>query len=275
MSGGLRRAGGKGVDGMRRRGFTLIEVVLVIALLVVLAAFAFPELGRELERRSLVESADRLRSLIVMAHAKAAQENRQYRIEFPGTPDPNDPNAEDAIDVPVETLQPLVLRQEDPLEHPDEFVEHDAPWLRHEVLLQGTRCVAALPGRPSFEIDSSRPIAGPSISEDEVARFVPLTLYPDGTCDWVTFVLTDLPPDIEVQPEHAPRILNVIVDGRTGQVWIQRALRTDEVELMQEYGASPILHMDFTRPDVITEDNILQVRVTREGAVGGRRSEAP
>ena len=98
---------------------------------------------------------------------------------------------------------------------------------------------------------------------------------PDGTTDyWVTFVLTDLPVDIDVRERHVGRILNVIVDGRTGQTWIQRAMRVREVELMKEKGASPILHLDFTRPDVITEANILEIHYRKGGVKSGGRSRS-
>jgi hypothetical protein len=131
--------------------------------------------------------------------------------------------------------------------------------------------VAVLPGKPNFEISPHSPIAGPSISEGK-AEFVHLVFNPDGSTGWVTFVLTNLPFDLE-QPEsyHVGRILNVIVDGRTGQTWIQRVLRVEEVELMQEYGASPILHQDFTKPDVITEQNILEVHIGQGGIASGTR----
>ncbi len=259
---------------MRLRAFTLVEGILVILLLGVLIAFALPDLTPALRKRSLVESADRLRSLIVMAHAQAMQDGLKYRIMFPGTPDPNDRYAEKEIDVPLETLQPVVERQCEPLDNPEAFGGFEAAWKNRPILQEGTRCVAVLPGRPNFEITPESPIAGPSISEGQ-AEFVPLTLNPDGTTEWVTFVLTDLPFDIVPEPYHVGRILNVIVDGRTGQTWIQRALRVEEVEVMQEYGASPILHMDFTRADVITEENILEVRIGQGGApsVHRRRSE--
>lgn len=259
---------------MPRRAFTLIEVLLVILLLGLLAAFLYPELEAEMRRRSLVESADRLRSLITMTHAQAMQDGRRYRIQFPGTADPLDRYAEKEIDVPETTLQPEILRQVDPLGNPDLFEGYDAPWGRYAVLQPGTRCVAVLGGRPSFDISPHSPIAGPSITEG-VASFVPLTLNIDGTCDWVTFVLTDLPYDVVVEPQHAPQILNVIVDGRTGQVWMQRALRVEEVEMMNERGASPILHIDFTQGDVLTEDNILEVHSRQDGGVQGGRSRRP
>jgi len=256
---------------MDRRAVTLIEVLLVIMLLGAIAAFVFPELGGEQRRRSLVESADRLRSLIVMTHARAMQDGLKYRIQFPGTPDPNDPNAEDMIDVPLTTQQPKVQKQADPLGSPDEYKKVDTPWSGRVVMQPGTRCVAVLPGRPDFEISAQSPIAGPSITDDE-AKFVPLGLNPDGTCDWVTLVLTDLPHDIDLESRHVARILNLIVDGRTGQVWVQRALRVEEVELMQEYGASPLLHIDFTSADLITEDNILHIHSGSGGQVSGGRT---
>lgn len=251
-------------------GFTLLEGILVLVLLAVLLAFVLPDLGVELKRRALTESADRLRSLIVMAHAQAMRDGLRYRIMFPGTADPNDPLADPEIDVPLVTLQPIVERQCAPIENPEAYCGFAAEWKDQPVMQEGTRCVAVLPGRPSFDISPHSPIAGPQPSEGE-AMFVPLTLNPDGTTEWVTFVLTDLPWDVELEEYHVGRILNVIVDGRTGQTWVQRALRVKEVEVMQEYGASPILHQDFTSQDEITEDNILQVQIGPGGAASVKR----
>jgi len=100
---------------------------------------------------------------------------------------------------------------------------------------------------------------------------VPLTLYPDGTTEWVTFILTDLPFEVELEPYHATHILYLIVDGRTGQVWMQRAMLNDEVEVMLEHSASPIMHIDFVSPQQITEQNILEVHMRAGGVSAGRR----
>lgn len=260
---------------MYRRAFTLLEIIVTVMLLGIIIAFIFPDLSAESRRRSLVESADRLRSLIVMAHAEAMHSGLKYRIEFPGTPDPLDMHAEKEIAIPSKTLQPSVKRQSDPLNNPDAFGDFDALWKNLPILQEGTRCVAVLPGRPSFDISDSKPIAGPSISEEQ-ATFVPLTFNPDGTCDWVTFVLTDIPPDTQkVEAKHVLNILNVIVDGRTGQAWLQRALRREEVEVMNKRGASPILHLDFTSSQLITEDNILEIHVVPGGAQGQRAPATP
>lgn len=243
---------------MRQRAFTLVEVLLVILLLGLLVVFAFPDLGQEMKRRSLVESADRLRSLIVMMHAKAMQDGVRYRIEFPGTPDPLDVHAEKSIDVPVETQQPIVKKQSDPLNNPEAYADTSVGW--QAIMQEGSRCVAVMNWNAGqyCEISNSSPVAGPQVLSDERTSFVPLTLNPDGTCDKVAFALTDLPPDKDLTTDDVSRILYVIVDGRTGQTWIQRAWRVEECEVMAEYGASPILRMDFTRPDLITDKNILE-----------------
>lgn len=251
---------------MLRRAFTLVEVLLVILLIGAIVFFSFPDFKAEFRRRSLMESADRLRALIVMCHAEAMREGRYYRIQMPRTPDPNDPNASKTVEVPLETEQPQVIRQRDLL-NPEDWEGFEAYWKDQPILQDGTRCIGVFPGRPNFDIQGNSPIAGPQIDGTETT-YVPVTFNPDGTCDWATFVLTDLPPDTELQPSHVARILNVILDGRTGQVWIQRALRVEEVEVMQEHGASPIFHMDFLVSEPITEENILQIHIRQKGAVG-------
>lgn len=255
---------------MRSRAFTLMEVILVLVILALIIAFAFPNYDVALVGNRLTESADRLRAQINMSRARAMQEGLKYRISFPGTPDPNDKQAEKEIDVPLETLQPEVFRQSEPLKNPEAYGRVEDKWATQKIMMDGVRCVAVLPGKPNFEITPESPIAGPSISEGR-AEFVPLTLNPDGTTHWVTFVLTDLPFDTVPEDYQVGRILNVIVDGRTGQTWVQRALRVTEVELMNEHGASPILHQDFTRSDAITEENILEVQMTRTGETSIRR----
>lgn len=254
----------------RRRGFTLLEVLLTIGVLLLILALSFPDYKAMMQQRALKESGSQLKALIIMCHAKAMQEGRRYRVYFPGTPDPNDKLADKEIDVPYETLQPKVERQADPLINPEWYEEVAADWIPQKIMMEGTRCVAVLPGKPNFAIKPESPIAGPSVSED-FAEFVRVTFHPDGTSDWATFVITDLPYDVHVEAFHVGRIINVIVDGRTGKPWLQRALRVEEVELMQEYGASPILHQDFTDPREITEENILEVHMSSGGAKAGRR----
>lgn len=250
---------------MRRCAFTLIEVLLTIGMIVLLFGLLYPDLEKLQAARRLEESCDRLRSLVIMCRSRAMQDGIRYRVQFPGTPDPLDKYAEKEVDVPWETVQPEVYRQDRPLDFPESYAKVEEDWTMEPFLQSGVRCVSVMPGKPNFDVTAGNPIAGPTVTSEARAEFVSLTFNPDGTCDWVTFVLTDLPIDVEVQASHCTRILNLMVDGRTGQTWFQRALRTEEVEVMQEYGASPILHMDFTSGDLITEENILQVHMSQQG----------
>lgn len=263
------RCAAAGMVMMHRRALTFLELLLAIALLALLIGIALPNLAPDLRQRSLTESADRLRALIVMCRAKAMQEGLVYRVSFPGTPDPNDPFADKEVEIPGETLQPIIERQIDPLKNPESFGGFDATWKDISILQPGTRCVAVFPDRPSFEIRPESPVAGPSITEG-TAPFVHLYMNPDGTTNWVTFVLTDLPYETQIQSYHVGRIFNVIVDGRTGQTWVQRALRTEEVELMQELHVQPLLHIDFTSSQEITEENIRNEIVDRQGRAMAR-----
>ena len=239
---------------MRQRAFTLLEVLLVIAILGLIAAFIYPDLQGEQKRRSLVDSADALRNLVVMTQAQAMQEGVRYRIEFPGTPDPLDQHARKETDVPQATEQPIIKKQADAVGSPDIFDGGHT----EQTLRDGTRCIAVVPWSLEMFCSSNNDgeIAGPGLSQDGQTSFVPLTLNPDGTCDKIAFVLTDLPPNGEMIEANAGHILYVIIDSRTGQGWVQRAWRVRECELFEEEKVvSPVLRIDFTKPDLITRDN--------------------
>src|SRR5437660_1674592 len=87
--------------------FTLFEVLITIAVIGLIIAFSFADFGKVTASRSLVESSDRLRTLVLRAHAEAMRSGLKFRISFPGTPDPLDPTTKDKqVDVPAKTYQP-------------------------------------------------------------------------------------------------------------------------------------------------------------------------
>jgi hypothetical protein len=151
----------------------------------------------------------------------------------------------------------VVKQQIDALNNPD-FYGNDDP--QKDILREGTRCVAVLQWTAEMycENSSGSGIAGPTISTKGETSFLGLTINPDGTTDKLAFVLTDLPPDVVPQEYDVGRIIYVVVDGRTGQTWLQRAWRVEECLMMAEYKVSPVLRQDYTRPDKITEANILK-----------------
>lgn len=247
---------------------TFIEIMLTIVLLGVLIAFALPALTGTIEGSGLPESSERLRALIHLTRAAAMRDGMKYRLAFPGAPDPNDPKAERLVQQTAESQQPYVECEADPLNKPGEFTGVDLYYDVGHILMQRVRCVAVRLGQPSFDLNNQVPFAGPEVNAPE-APMDRVTFNPDGTCDWATFTLTSLGLDEEPQETDVPRIMNVMLDGRTGQTWFQRPWRNTEVELMNQYGASPLLHVDFVKPDEITEENILRIRMEVQTAAGG------
>jgi prepilin-type N-terminal cleavage/methylation domain-containing protein len=72
---------------MDRKGFTLIELVMVIVLIGILAAFAAPQLGNMFATKS-GGVASKLRADIRFAQNLAMSQNRRYRVFFNTAPSP-------------------------------------------------------------------------------------------------------------------------------------------------------------------------------------------
>ena len=94
-----------------RRGYTLLELLLVLTILVILAAVAYPSIDGMFRHERLQAAADSVRAAMVQARAHAMEEARPYRFAvIPGrrnfrvapdspdywsggeTPTPTDPN---------------------------------------------------------------------------------------------------------------------------------------------------------------------------------------
>lgn len=63
-----------------RRGFTLFEMVLTVAVIAILAAFVVPSLSSMYGDTPLVAAADKVKSAWAEAKARASAENRPYRF---------------------------------------------------------------------------------------------------------------------------------------------------------------------------------------------------
>ncbi|RMF73038.1 MAG: prepilin-type N-terminal cleavage/methylation domain-containing protein, partial [Planctomycetota bacterium] len=67
---------------LRHRALTLLEVLLVVALLGVLFAVTLPSFSSSVEHEQLNESAMRMKALVGMCRAQAMNESRRYRLIF-------------------------------------------------------------------------------------------------------------------------------------------------------------------------------------------------
>jgi len=249
-----------------RRAYTLVEVVLVVALLVAISAMAIPNFVRELEREELPGSARQLRSLLTLTRAHAAFDGLRYRIRFP---------AADEEDLLLDRRQPMVEREDDPIHEPDVFNQVTAPWAIGTTLLGHVRCAEVRPGRPTIaklkELRKTRDDIADSLREAERreeyfdAERPPLYFEPDGSSEWATFVLTDAPPEIDLhQLDDVASLdewgrIDVITEGLTGLAWMQRPFYDEELDLFEQKGWPAVLRQDFLDPRVLTEDDVLEL----------------
>lgn len=252
------------VAALKRRsgcGYTLIEVVLVVALLVAIGAMAIPRFVGEIERNQLPGSAGQLRSLITLTRANAAFDGKRYRIRFAG---------EDEEIKEADRRQPIIEREEDPVREPELYLPVTAGWAVGETLLGDVWCAEVRTGRPTIEkLQELRRRGRDEISEELLrqrdaehfeAERPPLVIEPDGVSEWVVFVLTDAPANTPVENLEEYAQLEVICEGSTGLSWVQRPFYDQELDLFEEKGWPAVLRQDFTSARELTENDVLELR---------------
>src|SRR5207237_9567224 len=88
----------------RKRGFTLVEVIIAVFILLLLVTLAVPSLNGVLADKRLHRSLDRFKELVRQAHERSLAEHRAYLIVW-----------NDAFI----TLQPAAFLKPEPHDHID------------------------------------------------------------------------------------------------------------------------------------------------------------
>lgn len=146
------------------RGFTLVELLLALAIMAVLLSLAALSVNALQARRTLPDAADHLASAMRMARADAATFGRRIRLTM---------NASDFDDAGPFGLFEIEL---DPLGAPGTFTPHNARWTR--VLDRDD--VEVLQCRQTSE---STWAVMQTADGNEPDAFQPIMFYPDGSCD--------------------------------------------------------------------------------------------
>ena len=247
----------RGVQLKQGRAFTLLEIILVLGIVMAVTALALPNFIDEIKRNDLEGSARQLRSLLNLVAANACFDGKRYRLRFPEE-DEQDPLGGDQ--------QPRVEREDDPLEEPEIFNLVTAPWAVGRTLLGEIRCAEVRLGRPTaeelLELDEMRSDIADALHEafEEFSPHLrPVIFEPDGASEWATFVLTDAPWDVELDELEDYKRIEVLFEGSTGMVWLQRPLYEEELELFEEKNWPVVLRQDFLDPKVLTEDDVLEL----------------
>ncbi len=250
------------------RAYTLVEIVLVVALLVVISGIAAPTIYRQFKQEELPGSGKQLRSLLSFVRANAAMDGRRYRVRFP---------REEEVDSEGTDRQPLIEREDDPIHEPEVFKVVQAPWARGVTLLGEVWCAEVRLGKPTIEsLRERKDEVAEEIKKGNKQRFErerpPMIVEPDGTSEWVTFLLTAAPRDTSIEDlEDHPR-LEVILDGVTGLAWLQRPFYDTELDLFEEKNWPAVLAQDYLESTEITEDRVLELREFNVRPTGGESS---
>lgn len=155
----------------RRRGFTLVEVVLVCALVVLLAMIAYPTLQSLYDDLRLNSATDQVRAAWTQARVQAIDEGRAYRFSVvPGKG--NYRLAPDAGEYWAGNGGPGGAENTDPNAEP--------PLVLEDALPRGVRFALA-DGNTPLDFNANEETAAP-IGSVDVGQYVTLaTFLPDGT----------------------------------------------------------------------------------------------
>jgi len=177
------------ISGRPQPGFTLVELILVIALLVVSAGLLVINLAGWHRYSFLEEGADRFATLARMARAESANRGRCLRLSFSG-----------------EDHAPAMLWENDPLAGPGKFVNFKAAWtdMIPTDLVKPLGC--RLTGPAAF-----RTLAAPGAQGDKVDPCQAITFYPDGSSDSAELTLMNV-------NEQDTRVAVIDLNGLTGTV---------------------------------------------------------
>ena len=65
--------------------------------------------------------------------------------------------------------------------------------------------------------------------------------------------------------KNAPRtaVIEVIMDGLTGLIWLQRPFAEEEKEMLLENDWPPVLRRDFLTQRLLTEEDVLEIQETK------------
>ncbi len=143
----------------RAAGFTLVELILVVALLSVMLGVVVVNLSGWNEHRRLDEGSRRLETMLYMARADAANRGKLIRLEFA-----NDENGAVAV---------RILWEPKPFAAPGEFIDYEAGGWEHYSPDDLVEVIFSKSDAPNLD----------ATDDEDATAFHPITFHPDGSSD--------------------------------------------------------------------------------------------
>ncbi len=183
----------------RASAFTLLEVLLVIALLAGMAAIVWPSLGSQQSRAELDNAASQLASFLSMSRSTAMSTGRRYRCVF----------SENGLIATIEV-------EDNPIEFPGVFERLKSHWARLDLAESNVVCeMVDLTGYRKIIRMKERELIE---EEMPLALHEPVEFFPDGRCDSGLIVLVG----------SSGRRLYLRLNGFTGAVKVFEEWQVEE-----------------------------------------------
>ena len=252
----LRPSDGERTRSVRavRRGFTLLEIFLVLGLLIILSTLILPNFQKQRTANELTDSAENVRVGLRMARATASMSGRRYRIRW-------EPKVQ----------QPFIEYEVDAMREPNKWEASTETWVESVRLLNDIQIVTVKRGRPEYltpvshgggevldqslsdqnasfekafdsgaESEGDEEIEGEEGEESQPSKLsAEASEHPedpdratiefdiDGSSDWYT--LTVAKSELGQEIDERTRQLWIILDGRTGLARIEEGMTPEQL----------------------------------------------
>jgi type II secretion system protein H len=212
-----------------QRGVTLLELMLVIALLGVIAAVVWPSFTGFAADRHLDESARRMRALISMCRAEAMNRTARHQVRI---------RRDGSVSV---------RRQADPFRAPHLYITPRAGWARTQILMDDVWV-------ESFQLLPEGPPPIRIIDEDLV--------FPETEVELTSVEDLELPLEINIEPDGSSNSLRWVLrheDGRALLLTLDGRLGRMQTEPWEAVPSE-----DLQRPEPLEQDEDLEDEYSAE-----------